>query len=694
MPNDKSALFLDVRRLKGVGGARAGHLGRLGIKRVYDLVFHIPRGYEDRRHITPIRELKEGDNAVIAGRILDVAFKRTRSRQGILEVIVSDETGALALTWFNARPSWEKNFENKIRIAAYGKVQHYQGLQIVSPDYATGESPEKSPKFGNLLPVYPLTEGVSQRLMRQLVRRALDMAAEEVLDAVPLEIAGEKGFRSKLSALWDVHIPSTPEKASQARRRLAYEELLVFQSALALQRTKVKYSRGYSFKVGHNVEKRIRCLFPFSLTEAQNRVINELRGDLRAARPMHRLLQGDVGCGKTVVAVYALLSVLAESSKQYQTAFMAPTEVLAEQHFLTLENLLAETKVRTVLLKGSIKATQRRENLRRIEEGEVDLVVGTHALIQQGVKFHRLALAVIDEQHRFGVRQRLELTRKGLRPDILMMTATPIPRTLTLTCFGDMDVSVIDRMPPGRQPVYTEWLAREQWRKAYVKALKELKAGRRVFVIFPLVEANEELDLTSATEAYDVLRSGVFKDFKCCLMHGRMPAHDKRKAMEGFRKGSFQVMVATTVVEVGIDVPEATVMIVQHAERLGLSQLHQLRGRIGRGDKPGYCYLLAGGETEDARVRLEVLGNTADGFKIAEADLRLRGPGELFGTQQSGAPELRCYDFSDLSLLQEARSDAFELIDDDPKLERKGNMMLKKAIKKRYSGRFELGGVG
>ncbi len=691
--HNMSPLFKKLTCLTGVGPSKSRLLARLGLHNVYDLLFHIPRNYEDRRRITPIRDIREGEYAVVSGRVSDVNFKRIRSRQRMLEVFVSDSTGMIQLTWFHARPSWAESFQKKNTVTAYGKVQYYGGPQMVSPVYTTAPNPEQSAEFGCILPVYPLTEGLSQKFFRRIMREALTAAAE-VADAVPHPLARAKSFTNKTEAIRNVHFPPSLATAEHALRRLAYEELLVFQAALALQRRTIKDAKGFNFKTGRNVEQRIRRLFPFRFTDAQNKVVGELCRDLRSQRPMHRLLQGDVGCGKTVVAVYALLSALAERSKGHQTAFMAPTEVLAEQHYLTLQELLDGTDVRIMLLKGSAKPAERREKLQRIAEGRVDLVVGTHALIQKDVAFNKLALAVIDEQHRFGVRQRLELAQKGRRPDVLLMTATPIPRTLTLACFGDMDVSVIDRMPPGRREVNTRLLGESHWKEAYQEALSELKTGGRVFVIFPLVETNHELDLSSATDAYRVLSNGIFKDYPCCLMHGRMSAETKRETMRGFRNGDYRVMVATTVVEVGIDVAEATVMIVQHAERLGLSQLHQLRGRIGRGGRPGFCFLLASDPTEDARRRLEVLCNTNDGFKIAEADLKLRGPGELFGTQQSGMPELRCYDFSDLPLLEEVRNDAFELIENDPGLDRQDNQLLKKAIRQGYAGRFALGGMG
>ena len=690
------ALDKEVRFLKGVGPHRAETLARLGLRTVRDVLFHLPRDYEDRRNVTQIRDLKKGQKTVAAGVIKSVNHRPARGKRGgVLQVTIDDGTGRLQLVWFNARYAWQNSFPVGETVTAYGEVGFYGGsLQMIVPTCQVGVEAAESEDFGAILPIYPLTEGLSQKMMRKIARAALEASAGEVTDLFPKPLMAQKQFPPIHEALWQAHYPQDDGSAARARRRLGYEELLVFQAALAVHRAHVRAAPGIAFRVGPNVDRRIRRLFPFPFTAAQDRVAAELAADMRAARPMNRLLQGDVGSGKTVLALYAMLGALAQKSRSHQVALMAPTEVLAEQHYLTLESLLGEASVRTVLLTGAASARERAANLRRVAAGEVDLVVGTHALIQGDVDFKNLALLVIDEQHRFGVRQRLALRRKGVQPDVLIMTATPIPRTLALACFGDMDVSVLDEMPPGRKPVHTQVLPPNRWPSAFQAALDELRRGRQAFVIFPLVQENEELDLTSATRGYEELQGGAFSDFQCCLLHGQMPPGEKRKAMESFRTGRCQLMVATTVVEVGIDVPQATVMIVQHAERLGLSQLHQLRGRIGRGDAPGKCFLLAQPSTEQARERLQVLAGTCDGFQIAEADLRIRGPGQLFGTEQSGMPEFHCYDFADVQLLEEARSDAFALVDADPSLSRPEHRLLRDCLRRRYAERFVLGSVG
>lgn len=691
----ETVLDREVRYVKGVGPKRAGALARLDIHTVRDLLLHLPREYEDRRYARSVADLKVDQPAVVCGTIAHVSFRPTRSaRRGILQVQVDDETGTVALVWFNVTPGWQKSFPEGKTISAYGKVTFYGGLQIVSPDYDVGHTPEESEKFNRILPVYPLTEGLSQKIMRKMVASAVSMAADRPAEMFPRDHLKEKGMPDINRAIREVHFPESMAAQKAARRRLCYEELFLFQTALAVRRAAVAERDGISFKVGPNVDRRIRRLFPFEFTDAQDRAIDEVAADMRAERPMNRLLQGDVGCGKTVVAAYAMLAALAESSRGHQVALMAPTEILAEQHYLTMESLLEEASLRMALLTGALSNAERRQTLSRLAEGDIDLVVGTHALIQPDVEFENLALVVVDEQHRFGVRQRLELRRKGPPPDVLIMTATPIPRTLALFCFADMEVSMIDQMPPGRKPVHTELRAPGQWDEAFEAARRELAQGRSVFVVYPLVEENRELDLTSAREGYRQLSEEVFPEYDCCLLHGQMPPAEKREVMHGFRDGRYQVMAATTVVEVGVDVPQATVMVIQHAERLGLAQLHQLRGRIGRGGHAGKCFLLADPNTEQAERRLEVLTETNDGFRIAEEDLRLRGPGELFGTQQSGMPEFRFYDFSDLEILQEARRDATDLVASDPRLTDPSHALLRKRILSRYGKRLGFADIG
>jgi len=678
-----------VQCLKGVGPGRAALLDKLGIHTLGELLHHLPRDYEDRRHPCEIGSLRPNENALVQGTIRATNLRDTRlPRKKILEVYIGDDTGVLPLIWFNAGSGWGKGFKEGASIIAYGQVGYYTGMQMVAPvcqvDGKGGDG-----EFGCIVPVYPLTEGLTQKSLRGYVRNALEIIGDAADEIFPQAFLEERKMPGVSDALREAHFPTSEALRDVARRRLAYEELFVFQTALALLRRRARSHPGVAFRIGPNVDRRIRQLFPFPFTEAQERCIVQVRDDMRAPRPMNRLLQGDVGCGKTAVAIYAMLAALADSNQGYQAALMAPTEILAEQHYLKLRAMLGNARVRMALLKGAAGAVARREGLAALASGEIDLVVGTHALIQDDVEFRNLAMVVVDEQHRFGVRQRLALRRKGLPPDVLIMTATPIPRTLALTYFADVDVSVIDEMPPGRSEVTTELLPPSRWPEAFQAAHAELKAGNRVFVVYPLVEENADLDLTSAKEGFEELRRHTFPNFECCLLHGQMKSEEKQATMEGFRTGKYQVMAATTVVEVGIDVPEATVMIIQHAERLGLAQLHQLRGRIGRGQWPGHCYLLADPHAPEAQQRLSVLVETNDGFKIAEEDLRLRGPGQILGTRQSGLPDLTCYDFRDTRVLERAQTDARALIAADPDMAAPEHAKLRDRMLSRYGAHFE-----
>ncbi|MEA3367574.1 MAG: ATP-dependent DNA helicase RecG, partial [Planctomycetota bacterium] len=560
-------------------------------------------------------------------------------------------------------------------------------------------SAEGQPPGSRILVEYPVTEGLQQASLQRMTGEALRVGLPLVTETLPEAMRGRLRLADLASALKMIHRPESMEEVQQARRRLIFGEFFLMELAVVLRRRSAMASTAAPpIEVADTVDARIRARFPFTFTGAQDRAIGEIRRDLARRRPMTRLLQGDVGCGKTAVALYAALAAVAAG---YQAAIMAPTEILAVQHYQNVEKYLVGSRIRWALLVGGLAAGQRKKVLRRIRRGEADIVVGTHALIQQDVAYNRPGLVVVDEQHKFGVLQRAEAKwrtaedQPDAEPHYLVMTATPIPRTLALTVFGDLDVSTIDEMPPGRTPVETRAVGPDERRKAQEFVRGQLRAGRQAFVVYPLVEESETLDLRAATEEADRLARGAFRDFEVGLLHGRMKPEEKDAVMGRFRRGEVQVLISTLVIEVGVDVPNATVMMVEHAERFGLAQLHQLRGRIGRGAEKSTCLLLAEPKTEEAERRIQVMCETTDGFRIAEEDLRLRGPGEFFGTRQHGMPELAIGNIvEDYDLLRLARNEALQWIEKDPDLSGEASQMVRKALAKRFRDTLRLIEVG
>lgn len=696
----ESPLHKPLQYLKGVGPRRAELLGRLGLFTLQDLLYYLPRDYQDRSQLTPIKDVKFGSTATIKGKVLDIGLKATRGRKTILEVLVDDHTGTIAATWFN-QPFLKERFQKGQEVLLHGKIASYKYLQIVNPEFEFSEEGEQSLSVGRIVPIYPLTEGIGQGYLRRLINRAVEECVTHVEEVVPVSLHKLRHLVPIHEAIKEAHFPTSMEAMRKARKRLVYEELFLFQLAMALRRSRIRLEEGFAFRVGPNVDAHIQRLFPFKLTGAQDRVIEDVRRDMESPRPMNRLLQGDVGSGKTVVALYAMLAAVANG---FQAALMAPTEILAEQHYRTLQRYLAKARpvppgygprVRVSLLIGG--SPKRKENLESLATGGVDIAVGTHALISRDIRFKKLGLVVVDEQHKFGVLQRAELRLKGHRPDVLVMTATPIPRSLSMTLFGDLDVSIIDEMPPGRVAVKTLWVPRGRGGatlppQAYEFLRCRLREGRQAFVVYPLIEESEKLDLRSARDGARRFQA-CFPEFKVELLHGRMSSAEKERIMLDFREKRIDILVSTIVIEVGIDVPNATVMVIENAERFGLAQLHQLRGRIGRGAEQSYCLLLAEPASPEARKRLEVFTSTNDGFKIAEEDLRLRGPGEILGTRQHGLPDLRIADLvRDLPLLMQAREDAFRLVETDPSL--KGYSLLRNRVQERFSSRLRLASIG
>ncbi len=683
-----------LRFLKGVGPGRAADLSRLGLVTVGDLLRHLPRTHEDRRAIRPMGQLAPGETVTVRGRVLSVQEHQPRPGLSLLRVTFSDGTGRLDGVWFN-QPYLKARFRPGLAFFLSGRTDVFRGsLQINTPDCEPAV-PGDTVHAGRIVPVYPLSGRLTQRWLRQLAWRLLPTAARLMPEPLPEALRRRLGFPPTAEAWRAVHFPVTTEELTAARRSLAFEEFLVLQVGLLLLRRRAR-RRAAGFRHAPDDELTARFLadLPFRLTAAQRRVQREIAADMEAEAPMHRLVQGDVGSGKTVLAVLALLKAV-ESG--FQGALMAPTEILAEQHFLRLRRYLEPLGVRPVLLTGSLDRQERRAALADLAAGRAAVAVGTHALIQEGVTFRALSLAVVDEQHRFGVRQRARLAGKGVDaggrvPDVLVMTATPIPRTLALTLYGDLDVSVVDELPPGRRPVLTKWVPPRERGRVYRFVREQVEAGRQAYVVCPLVEESEALEAAAATKWAERLRRAL-PGLRVGLIHGRLSPTEKEETMAAFARGDIQILVATTVIEVGIDVPNATVLVVEGAERFGLAQLHQLRGRVGRGAHESFCLLVAEPASEEARRRLDVVCRHHDGFAIAEEDMRLRGPGDVLGTRQHGLPEFLVADpVRDLPLLEAARREAEIILEADPTLSRSEHAGLRAAVAERFRRAAELPG--
>lgn len=695
-------LTTPIQYLKGIGEKRAEKLNQAGIYTIGDLLQHYPRRYLDRSNITQIRNVRPNDTATVVGKILTQGIKKgIRSR---FIVVISDNTGIVHCVWFHQLNYWQKRFKVGQTIAVSGKFGYYGGLQIVHPEFdlLSEDGEDREEEFvntGKIIPLYPSSESLSQvgldsRGFRRVIRQMLSTHGDEIEEILPQTILQRHNLMPLAEAFQNIHFPSDFTRLGQAKRRLKFNELFLMEFLLAYRRHYITgQQKGIQFAtVGERV-KTLVDLLPFELTEAQKKVLREIRADMKSPRPMYRLLQGDVGSGKTIVA---LVSMLIAVENGYQAALMAPTEILAEQHYLTFKRWLAGLGVQIHLLIGGQGNRQREEILAAMERGECDIVVGTHALIQEPVKFHRLGLVVIDEQHRFGVAQRAMLTAKGERPDVLVMTATPIPRTLSLTIYGDLDVSILDEMPEGRLPVRTSWRYENKRNDIYNFVRTKVAEGRQAYIVFPLIEESEKLDLQAATESYEQMAQGVFSQFKLALLHGRMSTDQKDAIMMAFKNGEIQILVSTTVIEVGVDVPNATIMVIENAERFGLTQLHQLRGRVGRGTEQSYCILIAKPPlTQEAITRLNTMTQTTDGFKIAEVDLKLRGPGEFFGTRQHGLPELKIADpIEDLALLTKARQEAFSLVTNQVEFEATAKALARNPLFQDYRDKLELTRIG
>lgn len=674
-----------IQYFKGVGPQRARLLKKIGIETLDDLLRNYPREWQDRKNLTPIHRLKTGETAVACGVVRMRTTFRIRRGLTLTKIVLDDGTGRLEATWFN-QPYMRDRFEDGQKILVFGKVEFYRSWKIANPEYEIlGDEAEDSIHTGRIVPIYTLTEGISQRVLRSLLYSAVQNLPSELPESLPPQVMRERQFPSRAAALRQIHFPETPATLQGVRQRLIFEELFFQQLAVGRLRRTYQAEVSTALLGDGPLARRFLAELPFKLTGAQTRSWEQLRRDVGQSRPMHRLLQGDVGSGKTVLAVLALLAAV---DSRAQGALMAPTEILAGQHFLNVRQWLEPLGVRIELISSALKAAERREVQERLASGDIQIAVGTHALTHEKVVFQNLAIAVIDEQHRFGVEQRALLRAKGVHPHVLVMTATPIPRTLALTVYGDLDVSVIDELPPGRVPIQTQWLQPSAARTAFEKVHQELAAGRQAYIVFPLIEESEKVDLKALTTEYERLSRQLFPQFRVGLLHGRQPAAEREAVMAEFKAGAIQILASTTVIEVGVDVPNASVMIVENADRFGLAQLHQLRGRVGRGKHAAFCYLISHPTTEEGKARMEIMTRVKDGFHLAEEDLSLRGPGEFLGVRQHGLPDLKIANLvRDAAEIENARKAVESLLKTDPELSAPGHQNVKATYQTLYGER-------
>ena len=665
-----------VKYIKGVGPNKAEALGKLGINTVYDLLTYYPRTYEDQSVLTAISDLNPGEQATVAGTILNLQEKQGGRRGlSILTAMIGDGTGFLTVTWFN-----QKFLKNKLKTGkrlfvtgkaayAYGGRGQFTMSQLQSFEILEGE--EAAESHCGILPVYPSTEKLNQKYFRKIIEQLLEVELPqmELPELIPAGIREHYHLLPRREALGAIHFPEDFASLKEARNSLAFEELYLIQCGLMLlKKQSRREGRGIRHMADSHQVKALLAGLPFALTDDQQKAWREICRDMESPLPMRRLVQGDVGSGKTVIAMLALVKTVENG---FQGAMMAPTEILASQHYESFSSQLKPLGIKVGFLSGRLTKKKREEMYAALAAGEYDIVIGTHALIQEGVDFAKLGLVVTDEQHRFGIDQRAALEKKGeLLPDVLVMTATPIPRTMTLTVYGDLDVSLIKQLPPGRQPIRTFVRQPDRRELIYQYVRTQIEAGRQAYVVCPLIEGSEDSNLPSAEEVYDELRYGIFYGISCGLVHGRMKGADKEAVMEAFYENKVKLLVSTTVIEVGVNVPNASMMVIEHADRFGLAQLHQLRGRIGRGPYKSFCVLVSEGKTENARERLQIMENTSDGFELAEEDLRLRGPGQFFGHMQHGLPDLKIADvLGDMDILLKAREAAAATLESREKMD-------------------------
>jgi len=704
--DSEQSLSAPITSIPGIKAALASKFEKLGVKTIRELLYFFPHRHIDYSQRKLISELEVGAEQTVVATIWQAAPKGSGYRKRNTEAVVGDESGNITVVWFN-QPYLAKKLTTNSQIVLSGRVAEFRGRKVFqSPEWELLESDDLV-HTGRLVPVYPLTAGLYPRTVRRLVKGTLDRWLPELPDFLPKDVKVSAGLLPLPEAIRQAHYPDTELSKGQARKRLAFDELFLIQlGVLAKKRDWQEEGIGNAFNADSGCLEPFFDSLPYRLTSAQIRALAEIQSDLRKPKPMSRLLQGEVGSGKTVVATAAMLLSVANS---YQAALMAPTEILAEQHFDTICGLLSRAgsestddknvrkfssmslgNISVGLLIGGLKESAKQEIQQCVSAGDIDIIIGTHALIQKGVDFQNLGLCVVDEQHRFGVMQRSALRGKGTCPHVLVMSATPIPRTLALTLYGDLDLSVLDELPPGRIEIKTKFLSPEQRQRAYDFIRKQVAEGRQAFIICPLIEESEAIETKAAITEYEHLSRSVFPDLRLGLLHGRLSSEEKDEVMQRFRNGELDILVSTPVVEVGVDVPNATVMLIEGADRFGLAQLHQFRGRVGRGQHQSYCLLLAETPSAEAKERLSLLERIRNGFTLAEEDLRLRGPGEFFGTRQSGLPDLKMAKLSDVELLELARKEAIRLFNADSYLKQPEHRLLAREVSRLWNSAGEM----
>ncbi|MCU0317270.1 MAG: ATP-dependent DNA helicase RecG [Fimbriimonadaceae bacterium] len=704
MSENGNGLEMEIQYLKGVGPKTAMLLAKLKLQTVRDVLYYFPRRYDDRRNLPKLIMLRSGEPQTVRGRLIKLDSRGTKGGKVLLRATLDDSTGQVSLVWFNQ--PWLKRELEKARgeIIAYGLVREGPGrqLEISSPEWEWLDEEDDSDDFARITPVYPLTEGVPQWAIRRAAKSACQFFASQVVDPLPNDFRQHYKLPSLAWSVQQLHSPENEDSRRSAHRRLAFEEFLYLQLTLQIRRNQVKQEIGIAFPISQldsldvapislfapqdqastTLWEQVHKMLPFQLTQAQERVIGEIWDDMERPAPMNRLVQGDVGSGKTAVAACAMLAAVRCG---YQAALMAPTEILAEQHYANLHRLFEPLGITVRLLVGKQGAKEKRAAMEAASSGQAQLCVGTHALIQEGVQFHKLGLAIIDEQHRFGVVQRLALRQKGIgNPDVLVMTATPIPRTLTMTLYGDLDLSVIDELPPGRKPIKTHWKLPSERPQVYKVVADLVAEGRQAYFVCPMITESDKMQTQAAEDLHYRLSTEIYPHLRIGLLHGQMKSLEKEAVMNAFRAHELDILVSTVVIEVGVDVPNATIMVIEDAFRFGLSQLHQLRGRVGRGSHQSFCILISESKTEESNQRMKVMVRTSNGFEIAEEDLKLRGPGDLAGTRQSGIVDFNVANLiDDGALLEPARQAAIQILTDDPGLSLPRHSLILEEIRKK-----------